>query len=146
MYSAFYRQILAHLNLCKKLGSCKYYCCPKTKHFTLAAFSLLREKFITYIAISYIVLLILSFCLEKITSGSHFIKLVFVFGILAYRVALFNASFALYSASVHEELANFLNRVFSFEKQLKSLCNTGTTLLKFIFAVKLSTACGDTFL
>jgi len=139
MYTAFYRQILAHLNLCKKLGSCKYDCCPKTKHFSLAAFSLLREKFITYIAVSYIVLLILSFCLEKITSGSHFIKLVFIFGLLAYRVALFNASFALYSSPVHDELVNFLNRVFSFEKQLKSLCNTGTTFYEFKFAVKLST-------
>jgi len=122
MYSYFRKQFLSHLNLCKKIMVCKYQFVVNKKEFSLSETSKLklREMLARWFAILYIILLVSSYVLDRITNGYHFLKLLMIFGYLAYRVAPFNASFTSYSSDVHIELINYLNKVFKFEGTLES--------------------------
>jgi len=132
MYSAFYKYFLIHLNLCERFQACKYKTIAKKKQFALLKLSKLRDTLVTFVSMLYVILFLVSFCCDRIQNGYHFIKLIVVFGILAYRVTLFNASFPCYSVAVHIELINYLNRAFKFEESLEShsySANAGTLFI-----------------
>jgi len=128
MYSYFHNQFLSHLNLCKKLTVCKYESILNKKQFTMSKTSKLREMLARWFAIFYIILLVSSYGFDRIRNGYDFIKILTIFGYLAYRIAPLNASFTCYSSDVHFELINYLNKVFKFEETLQLQSDKGNSL------------------
>jgi len=124
MYSAFHKYFLIHLNLCKRFQACKYKAIAKKKQFALLRLSKLRESLVNFVSMFCLILLLVSFWCDRIQNGYHFTKLIVLFGTLAYRVTLLNASFPCYSLAVHIELINYLNRAFKFEENLESHSNS----------------------
>jgi len=121
MYSSFHKLFLKHLKLCKKLRTSKYEPVVGKKQFQLSENSKLRETLVTWVAIMYIIFILASCGFYRIRNDYHFfhfIKILAIFGYVAYRIALLNASFACYPFDVHIELIKYLNKVFKFEEKL----------------------------
>jgi len=129
MYSRFQKQLLKHLYLCKKVAGCKYGFDRRQNLLLLFPNSKqLRQKLGNFVALSYTFFLVVSFFRDfAIESQAGYLKLIFFFAYVIFRVVLYNTSFWFYPSSVHNELTHYMNTVMNFEeKEMLYLPTDGT--------------------